>query len=108
MPAADQDADAQHLHFDSDSGGDTDSDASTSGSGSDEERALEERMADIPLEVLLQLKQDGTGLQGEAARQAAAKAKQKTFHRETKNRPSEMSSKRPVARFREAIQAPKM
>lgn len=97
----------------SSSGKDGDSDApSTSGSDSEDadsedERALEEQLADIPLEVLTRLKQDGMGPVGEAARAAAAAAKQKTFKRETKNRPQEVSSKRPVSRFREVIQVPK-
>ncbi|KAI8470143.1 MAG: hypothetical protein J3K34DRAFT_393614 [Monoraphidium minutum] len=95
--------------------GASDSDApSSSGSGSEsgeedsqDERALEEQLADIPLEVLAKLKQDGLGPTGDAARAAAAAAKQRTFKRETKNRPSEVTSKRPVSRHREVIQVPK-
>jgi len=96
------------------SGGSDDPQSSGSGSDdddddidSDEERALERQLADIPLEVLAKLKQDGIGPTGEVARGQAAAAKQKTFKRETKNRPQEVTSKRPVSRFREVIQVPK-
>ncbi len=101
-------------------GGASDSDedgAGPSGSGgtsededdnSDDERALQQQLADIPLEVLARLKQDGLGPVGETARAASAAAKKKVFgKRETKNRPQEVSSKRPVTRFREVIQVPK-
>lgn len=100
----------------SDDGEDSDA-RSTSGSGSsasesdggnsEDERVLEEQLADIPFEVLEKLKQDGIGPVGQAARAAAAAAKQKSFKRETKNRPQEVSSKRQVSRFREVIQVPK-
>ncbi len=73
----------------------------------DMQQTLEQQVAQVPFEVLEKLRQDGTGLAGQAARAAALAAKKKTFHRETKNRPTEMSSKRPVARFREVIQLPK-
>jgi ribosomal RNA-processing protein 36 len=80
---------------------------SDDGDDSDAERALEQQLADIPLEVLAKLKQDGLGPVGQAARAAAAAAKSKTFKRDTKNRPQETTSKRPVSRFREVIQVPK-
>lgn len=95
---------------DDDDGGDSDG-PSTSGGGSDddaEERRLEAMLAeDVPLEVLARLKADGLGPTGDAARAAAAAAKGRSFRRETKNRPQEASSKRPVSRFREVIQVPK-
>eukprot|EP00878_Enallax_costatus_P016274 GHUV01017071.1.p1 GENE.GHUV01017071.1~~GHUV01017071.1.p1 ORF type:complete len:227 (+),score=81.86 GHUV01017071.1:193-873(+) len=85
---------------------------SKDGSGSEEdseeqEQALEQQLADIPFEVLEKLHQDGKGPTPAAARAAAIAAKQKVFHRENKNRPQELSSKRPVSRFREVIQIPK-
>lgn len=86
----------------------SDSQPGSSESDSDVERELEARVAEIPFEVLEKLKQDGTGLTGLAAKQMAAKAKRQEFHRDTKNRPSEMSSKRPVSRFKDVLQAPKM
>lgn len=63
------------------------------------------QMADIPFEVLERLRQDGSGPSGAAARALALAAKQKKFSRENKHRPAEMSSKKPVSRFREVIQA---
>jgi ribosomal RNA-processing protein 36 len=72
-----------------------------------QEQALEQQLADIPFEVLEKLNRDGKGPTPAAARAAALEAKHKVFHRETKNRPQEVSSKRPVSRFREVIQVPK-
>lgn len=67
------------------------------------------QVADVPFEVLEALRQDGTGLVGRAARLAAKEAgeKQRDFHRANRHRPSEMSSKRPVPRFKEIIQVTK-
>ena len=61
-------------------------------------------MADVPLEALESLRQDGRGLVGHAARAAAAHAKEQKFTRANKDRPQEVSSKRAVGRFREVIQ----
>ncbi|GLI66249.1 hypothetical protein VaNZ11_009999 [Volvox africanus] len=74
--------------------------------GDDDERTLEEQVADVPFEVLDALRRDGRGLMGSAARAAAARASARTFRRENKDRPQEMTSKRPVGRFREVIQVP--
>jgi ribosomal RNA-processing protein 36 len=97
----------------SNSGG-SDGEASSSGrsdSDSEGEHELEQKLSNIPLEVLERLKADGRGPVGAAARAAAAAAKQQTrqgtFKREHKYRPQEVSSKRPVGRFREVIQVPK-
>lgn len=73
----------------------------------EQQQALEQQLAEIPFEVLEKLHQDGKGPTPAAARAAAVAAKQKVFHRENKNRPQEVSSKRPVARLREVIQVPK-
>ncbi|KAF8062657.1 ribosomal RNA processing protein 36 [Scenedesmus sp. PABB004] len=98
-------------------GGGSDDGGGSDGSGSDDgsdaeleeaERALEERLADVPFEVLARLAGDGAGPSPAAARAAAAAAKARgSFHRESKNRPQELSSKRPVSRFREVIQVAK-
>lgn len=72
-----------------------------------QQQVLEQRLAEIPLEVVTKQLQDGKGPTGAVARAAAAAAKQQVFHRETKNRPQQLSSKRPVSRFREVIQVPK-
>jgi ribosomal RNA-processing protein 36 len=82
------------------------SDDDTGSSGSDEETTLEQQVADIPLEVLEQLKTDGRGLSGEAAKKAAREAAKKKYKRPSKHAPQELTSKRPVSRFREAIQIP--
>eukprot|EP00877_Chromochloris_zofingiensis_P009126 jgi/Chrzof1/4467/Cz14g14100.t1 len=88
----------------------SDANGSDASDGSDldlDERTLEQQVADIPFEVLEQLKQDGMGPVGPQARAAAAAAKAKKFKRENRHRPQELSSKRPVPRFREVIQIPK-
>jgi ribosomal RNA-processing protein 36 len=100
----------RRAHDSGDSSGD--SEASSSGrSGSDSdsegEHELEQKLSNIPLEVLERLRADGRGPVGAAARAAAAAAKQQTFKREHKYRPQEVSSKKPVGRFREVIQVPK-
>jgi ribosomal RNA-processing protein 36 len=73
----------------------------------EQEQVLEQRLAEVPLEAVTKLLKDGKGPTGAVARAAAAAAKQQVFHRETKNRPQQLSSKRPVSRFREVIQVPK-
>jgi ribosomal RNA-processing protein 36 len=90
---------SQHSSSDEDSSG-------SSGSESDEELTLEQQVADIPLELLEQLKSDGKGLSGEAARKAAKEAAKKKYKRPSKNAPQELTSKRPVSRFREVVQIP--
>lgn len=72
-----------------------------------QEQVLEQRLAEVPLEAVTKQLKDGKGPTGAVARAAAAAAKQQVFHRETKNRPQQLSSKRPVSRFREVIQVPK-
>lgn len=72
-----------------------------------QEQVLEQRLAEVPLEAVTKQLKDGKGPVGAAARAAAAAAKQQVFHRETKNRPQQLSSKRPVSRFREVLQIPK-
>lgn len=73
----------------------------------EQEQVLEQRLAEVPLEAVTKLLKDGKGPTGAVARAAAAAAKQQVFHRETKNRPQQLSSKRPVSRFRDVIQVPK-
>lgn len=85
----------------------TDEDDSDSDDLDEQEQILEQRLAEIPLEALVNQHKDGKGPTGAAARAAAVAAKQQVFHRETKNRPQQLSSKRPVSRFREVIQIPK-
>lgn len=102
-------ADSEQQQQPSSSGGDSGS-GSESESSEDleqQEHAIEQQLADIPFEVLEKLSRDGKGPTPAAARAAAIAAKHQVFHRETKNRPQEVSSKRPVSRFREAIQVPK-
>jgi ribosomal RNA-processing protein 36 len=72
-----------------------------------QEKALEQRLAEVPLEAVTQQLKDGKGPTGAAARAAAFAANKQVFHRETKNRPQQLSSKKPVSRFREVIQVPK-
>lgn len=74
--------------------------------GSDEdidsaEEELQEQVADVPFELLQQARSNG-----QATRLSGPK-KQTETKRANKNRPMEMSSKKPVGRFREVIQAPK-
>ena len=77
----------------------------------DEEEILQQVADDIPFEVLMELKKDGSGPSGKAAREAARKAQERNlsqdFKRANRHRPSEMSSKRPVSRHREIIQVTK-
>ncbi|WIA41240.1 hypothetical protein OEZ86_004852 [Tetradesmus obliquus] len=96
-------------HGDSDeaSGSEEEDEGESSEDLEQQEQAIEQQLADIPFEVLEKLSRDGKGPTPAAARAAALEAKHKVFHRETKNRPQEVSSKRPVSRFREVIQVPK-
>lgn len=69
---------------------------------SDEEREIERELADIPFEELQRARSDGS----HTARPTRG-ADNKKLARANKNRPSELSSKVPVGRFRDVIQAPK-
>ena len=64
------------------------------------------QMSELPFEVIEKLRHDGQGLSGRAACVAAhqAKEQQKGLKRLNRHRPSELSSKRPVPRFREVLQ----
>lgn len=104
QPGSDDAADSEQP---SSSGQDSEDDSESEAALEEREQALEQQLADIPFEVLEKLHQDGKGPTPAAARAAAIAAKQNVFHRETKNRPQELSSKRPVSRFREVIQVPK-
>lgn len=88
------------------SSSDADSDADSDGLD-EQEQILEQRLAEVPLEAVVNQVKDGKGPTGAIARAAAIAAKQQVYHRETKNRPQQLSSKRPVSRFREVIQVPK-
>jgi hypothetical protein len=77
-----------------------------SGSEPDEQMTLEQQVAEVPLEVLEQLKSDGRGLTGLAAKLQARAAAKKKFKRLSKHAPQEITSKRPVARAMEVIQIP--
>lgn len=61
---------------------------------------------EIPFEQLEQMRQHG-GITKQQIRQLVEKAKAKSFKRENKNRPMEMSSKRPVPRLREVVEGTK-
>ncbi len=92
--------------YESQSDHSSDDDSSMSGSEPDDELTLEQQVAEVPLEVLEQLKSDGRGLTGEAAKLQARVAAKKKFKRPSKSAPQEITSKRPVGRFREVIQIP--
>ncbi|KAL2634803.1 hypothetical protein R1flu_006282 [Riccia fluitans] len=68
---------------------------------SQDEGAIREQVADVPFEELQKAKSDG--------RTALFTRNKKTVDtkRANKNRPMEVTSKKPVGRFREVIQAPK-
>ncbi|MCJ1297039.1 hypothetical protein MMC34_008608 [Xylographa carneopallida] len=61
---------------------------------------------DVPFEQLEQMRQHG-GITKQQIRKLVEKAKAKSFKRENKNRPMEMSSKRPVPRLREVVEGTK-
>lgn len=98
----------EHGELDAEASGSAEEDGEESSEELEQqEQAIEQQLADIPFEVLEKLSRDGKGPTPAAARAAALEAKHKVFHRETKNRPQEVSSKKPVSRFREIIQVPK-
>lgn len=74
--------------------------------------AQEPDMAGPTFGELEQKRVDGTGNVGAAARKAAELAERRQrkhaadFKRENRHRPSEVSSKKPVGRYREVIQVP--
>ncbi|KAL3693034.1 hypothetical protein R1sor_006685 [Riccia sorocarpa] len=73
----------------------------TEESDSDDEGAIQDQVADIPFEELQKAKSDGrTALFSRNNKKLDTK-------RANKNRPMETTSKKPVGRFREVIQAPK-
>ncbi|XP_020247332.1 ribosomal RNA processing protein 36 homolog isoform X2 [Asparagus officinalis] len=69
---------------------------------SEEEKEIERKLADIPFEELQRARSDGSRI----ARPVRGAHKQQ-LGRANKNRPSELSCKVPVGRFRDVIQAPK-
>ncbi|GMH28879.1 hypothetical protein Nepgr_030722 [Nepenthes gracilis] len=72
-----------------------------SDSAPEEEAEIEHELADIPFEELQKGRSDGT-----LAFHPKLKLEKKSG-RANKNRPVEMSSKRPVSRYREVVQVPK-
>lgn len=70
-------------------------------SSSEEEIEIERELADVTFEELQKARSDGT-----LSLNLKSKLEKKTG-RANKNRPAEMSSKKPVSRFREVIQVPK-
>ncbi|GAA0176007.1 hypothetical protein LIER_42008 [Lithospermum erythrorhizon] len=70
-------------------------------SSSDDEEEIENELADVTFEELQKARSDGTDFIGRK------NAKEKKSGRANKNRPMEMSAKKPVSRFREIIQVPK-
>lgn len=92
----------------SDSGGsgsgseDNSEDDSESGSDADSaEEELQSQVADVPFELLQQARSNGQTSSFSRSKKVA------DTKRANKNRPMEMTSKKPVPRFREVIQAPK-
>ncbi|KAG0566455.1 hypothetical protein KC19_7G065200 [Ceratodon purpureus] len=84
------------------SGSEDDESESGSGSGTDsEEEELQGQVADVPFEVLQQARSSGQVTSFSRAK------KELETKRANKNRPMEITSKKPVPRFREVIQAPK-
>lgn len=71
------------------------------GYSSEEEKAIERELGDVPFEELQRARSDGS----HTAR--PNRGANKKLGRANKNRPSELSCKVPVGRFREVIQAPK-
>ncbi|KAL8141664.1 hypothetical protein V2J09_014696 [Rumex salicifolius] len=76
-------------------------DSEESDSSSDEEAEIERELADIPFGELQKARSDGTLSSNQKFNP------EKKLARANKNRPMEISSKKPVGRFREVIQAPK-
>ncbi|KAL3499409.1 hypothetical protein ACH5RR_038502 [Cinchona calisaya] len=79
------------------SDGDDDRDSS-----SDDEGEIEKELADVTFEELQRAKSDGS-----ETVYRKFNSEKKSGGRANKNRPMEMSSKKPVGRFREVIQVPK-
>lgn len=78
-----------------------DSDEHESSSDDEEEKELEQELADVTFEELQRARADGSDT---VYRKLNSEGKS---GRANKNRPMEMSSKKPVSRFREIIQVPK-
>ncbi|XP_016459513.1 uncharacterized protein LOC107783063 [Nicotiana tabacum] len=78
-----------------------DSDEHESSSEDEEEKEIEEELADVTFEELQRARSDGSDT---VYRKFNSEGKS---GRANKNRPVEMSSKKPVSRFREIIQVPK-
>ncbi|XP_022854792.1 ribosomal RNA processing protein 36 homolog [Olea europaea var. sylvestris] len=76
-------------------------DGDTHESSEDEEEEIERELADVTFEELLRARSDGSEM---VYRKPNA---EKNSSRANKNRPMEMSSKKPVSRFREVVQVPK-
>ncbi|GAB2274011.1 hypothetical protein Dimus_008781 [Dionaea muscipula] len=72
------------------------------GVSSEEDSELERELADVPFGELQKLRSDGT-----LAFHQKVKSSEKRNARANKNRPIEVSSKRPVGRYREVIQVSK-
>ncbi|KNA08202.1 hypothetical protein SOVF_164620 [Spinacia oleracea] len=68
----------------------------------DEEVNIQNELADVPFGELQKARADGSTLALHRKRESENKSK-----RANKNRPMEVSSKKPVSRFREVIQVPK-
>lgn len=71
-------------------------------SSSEDEGEIEKELADVTFEELQRAKSDGSEMVYRKFR-----SENKVGSRANKNRPMEMSSKKPVSRYREVIQAPK-
>lgn len=88
---------------------DDDEDADNADNDNDDDAPLEARvvrLADLPLEQRERLMRDGAGPAGHAARERARRAleAQRSLTRASRDAPREMSSRRPVSRYREVIQ----
>jgi hypothetical protein len=68
-----------------------------------ESSELTQEGQDIPFEQLVRMRQHG-GITKQELQKVIERAKAKSFKRENKNRPMEMSSKRPVPRLREVVE----
>jgi len=95
-------------------GEDVDDETSSSGYNSAEEERVRKELQQIPFEVLERLREtDNSAALAVTTVKATRRGDgndtslSKKFKRENKNRPPEMSSKRPVPRFREVFEAPK-
>eukprot|EP00271_Cylindrocystis_brebissonii_P017525 TRINITY_DN4594_c0_g1_i1.p1 TRINITY_DN4594_c0_g1~~TRINITY_DN4594_c0_g1_i1.p1 ORF type:complete len:305 (-),score=111.28 TRINITY_DN4594_c0_g1_i1:740-1654(-) len=87
-------------------GNDEDEEEEGEGGGDDRREALlGAQMQDVPFEVLQKIRGDGAGVQQDWRRRAKL-ASSKPPKRLNKNRPTEVTSKKPVPRFRAVIEAP--